>query len=71
MFPLDTPSAIGVLARRVAAGVQVHAIATVFAAAIELGRLLGVQRPGQALGLGKGGRCGVEGEAGETAEQGG
>ena len=70
VLPLDALGATRVLARRIAAGAQIDPIAAVLAAAIELGGLLGIQRPGQALGLGESGGCGVQGKGCETAEQG-
>ena len=54
MLPLDARRALRVLAWLVAAALQVDPIAVVAAAAVELHRLLGIERPGDLLGFGEG-----------------
>lgn len=69
MLPLDALGASGILARGVATGAQVDPVATVLAATVELGGLLGIQRPGKAFGFVEVTRRRVEREGEETAEQ--
>src|SRR5690554_1923844 len=54
MFPFDATGALGILAGLVAAAVQVHPVALVAAAAIELHWPFGIQLPGDLLGFGEG-----------------
>ncbi|MNG13336.1 hypothetical protein D3C84_970090 [compost metagenome] len=56
MFPFNAGGAAGILARYIAAGGQVHAIAGVFAATVELGGLRCVEFPGDFLGFVEGAR---------------
>src|SRR5690606_38657708 len=60
VLPLDARRPLRVLARSVAAAAQVHALAAVAAAAVELERLWGIQAPGDLLGFGEGARRGGE-----------
>ncbi|MNF94258.1 hypothetical protein D3C84_769630 [compost metagenome] len=56
VLPLDARGALGVFARHIPAGCEVHLVAGVFAAAIELGGLRGIQLPGDFLGFVEGAR---------------
>lgn len=70
MFPLDARGAVSVFAWDVAAGFQVHAVARVFAAAIELGGLRCVERPGDFLGFAeRSGRLGMGGDGKKQAKK--
>lgn len=70
MLPLDARGAAGVLAGDITAGLQVHAVAGVFAAAIELGGLRRIELPGDFLGFAEGsGRLRVGGNGKKQAAQ--
>lgn len=67
VLPFDARSAVGIFARDVATGFQVNAVAGVFAAAIKLGGLRGVQLPGDFLGFAE--RAGCLGLGGDCKKQ--
>jgi len=56
MLPFDAGGAIGVLARYISAGREVHPVAGVFAPAVELGGLRRIEFPGDFLGFVEGAR---------------
>lgn len=68
VLPLDARRAVGVFARNVTTGFQVDTVAGVFAAAIELGGLWGVELPGDFLGFAeRARRLGVSGDGKKQA----
>lgn len=68
VLPFDACGAVGVFAWDVATALQIHTVAGVFATAIELGGLWGVELPGDFLGFTEGsGRLGVGGEGEKQA----
>lgn len=71
VLPFDARGAVGIFARDVATGFKVHAITGVFAAAIELGGLWGVELPGDFLGFAeRSGGLGVGGNGKKQAAYG-
>jgi len=60
VFPFNACGAVGIFAWNIAASFQIHPVAGVLAAAIELGGLWGVELPGDFLGFAESsGRLGV------------
>ena len=70
MLPLHPLSALGLLARDIAAAAQVDAIALEAAAAVEVHRSVGIKRPGDLLRFAEGARrIGVSVGAAEQSKQ--